>query len=209
MAEPALEFLFDFGSPNAYLAHKVLPGIERRLGRGFVYTPVLLGGVFKATGNRSPMEAYAGIPSKLAYEALETRRFVARHGLTAFASNPHFPVNTLQIMRGAIAAQDLGVFVPYVETVFAAMWEQGRKMDDPGVITEVLAGAGLPGEQLLAMTQDPSVKERLIANTNQAVARGVFGSPSFLVGDDLYFGKDRLEEVERAARNHAEDKGRD
>lgn len=195
---PAPEFLFDFGSPNAYLAHKVLPAIEARTGTRFTYVPVLLGGVFKATGNRSPMEAYAGIPAKLAYEALETRRFVARHGLSAYRANPHFPVNTLAIMRGAEAARTVDVFGPYVERVFAAMWEEGRKMDDPAVIAETLTGAGLPAERLLTLTQDQTVKDALLANTNRAVERGVFGSPSFFVGEDLYFGKDRLEAVEAA-----------
>ena len=191
-----VEFLFDFGSPNAYLAHKVIPGIEARTGAKFDYVPVLLGGVFKATGNRSPMEALAGIPAKLAYEGRERDRFVARHGLTGFAGNPHFPVNTLGIMRGAVAAQTIGVFEPYVETVYAAMWEQGRKMDDPAVIGEVLAAAGLPAERLMALTQDQGVKDTLVANTQRAVERGVFGSPSFFVGDELYFGKDRLPDVE-------------
>jgi 2-hydroxychromene-2-carboxylate isomerase len=198
MAADIAQFLFDFGSPNAYLAHKVLPGIEARTGARFTYVPVLLGGVFKATGNRSPMEAFASIPAKLAYEAVETRRFVARHGLTRFRPNPHFPVNTLAVMRGAEAARDLDVFVPYVETVFAAMWEDGAKMDDPAVVGETLAAAGLPAEALMSRAQDQAVKDRLMANTTAAVARGVFGAPSFFVGDDLYFGKDRLGEVEEA-----------
>lgn len=198
MAQKSAEFLFDFGSPNAYLAHQVIPGIEQRTGAKFVYVPVLLGGVFKATGNRSPMEAYAGIPSKLAYEALETRRFVIRHGLTRYRQNPHFPVNTLGIMRGAEAARDLGVFAPYVEAVYQAMWEDGRKMDDPAVIAEVLSAAGLPAGEIIARTQEQAVKDRLMASTTRAVERGVFGSPSFFVGDDLYFGKDRLRDVEEA-----------
>jgi 2-hydroxychromene-2-carboxylate isomerase len=198
MAGKTVEFLFDFGSPNAYLAHRLIPVIEARTGARFTYVPVLLGGGFKATGNRSPMEAFAGIPAKLAYEALETRRFVARHGLSRFQLNPHFPVNTLAIMRGAEAARDLDVFAPYIEAVFAAMWEAGAKMDDPAVIGEVLTAAGLPAGQLMALTQDQAVKDRLMANTTAAVARGVFGSPSFLVGDELYFGKDRLRDVEEA-----------
>lgn len=198
MAGPAVEFLFDFGSPNAYLAHKVIPAIEARTGARFTYVPVLLGGLFKATGNRSPMEAFAGIPAKLAYEALERDRFVKRHGLTRFAPNPHFPVNTLAIMRGAVAAQTLRVFAPYVEAVFAAMWEEGRKMDDPGVIAQALAAAKLPAERLMALAQERAIKDELVANTSGAVERGVFGSPSFLVGDALYFGKDRLNEVEAA-----------
>jgi 2-hydroxychromene-2-carboxylate isomerase len=200
MTTPPVRFLFDFGSPNAYLAHKAIPAIEARAGVTFAYVPVLLGGVFKATGNRSPMEALAGVPAKLAYEAIERDRFVARHGLTRFAANPHFPVNTLAIMRGAVAARRLEVFAAYVEAVFAAMWEDGRKMDDPAVIGEALAAAGLPAERLMALAQDQGVKDELAANTAEAVRRGVFGSPSFLVGDALYFGKDRLDEVERALR---------
>ena len=198
MTASKVEFLFDFGSPNAYLAHRVIPAIEARTSATFAYIPVLLGGVFKATGNRSPMEAFAGIPAKLAYEGRERDRFVARHRLTRFAANPHFPVNTLAIMRGAVAAGRLGVFETYVETVFAAMWEQGRRMDDPAVIGEVLAAAGLPAAKLTALTQDQGVKDELVANTSGAVARGVFGSPSFFVGDELYFGKDRLSDVEAA-----------
>jgi len=192
------EFLFDFGSPNAYLAHRVIPDIEARTGAKFAYMPVLLGGVFKATGNRSPMEAFAGIPAKLAYEGRERDRFVARHRLTRFAPNPHFPVNTLAIMRGAVAARTIDLFVPYVECVFTAMWEQGRKMDDAAVIAETLDAAGLPAQRLMALTQDQAVKDELVANTAAAVARGVFGSPSFFVGDELYFGKDRLADVEAA-----------
>jgi 2-hydroxychromene-2-carboxylate isomerase len=198
MTTPPVQFLFDFGSPNAYLAHKVIPAIETRTGAKFDYIPVLLGGVFKATGNRSPMEAFAGIPAKLAYEGKERDRFVARHGLTRFRTNPHFPVNTLGIMRGAVAAGRLGVFEAYVDAVYTAMWEDGRKMDDPAVIAEALVAANLPAERLLALTQDQGVKDELVANTTAAVARGVFGSPSFFVGDELYFGKDRLDDVEAA-----------
>ena len=199
-APPRLEFLFDFGSPNAYLAHKVLPALAARTGATVDYQPVLLGGVFKATGNRSPMEAFGGVPAKLAYEARERDRFVARHGLTRVAPNPHCPVNTLAIMRGAVAARRLGVFEPYVEAVFAAMWEQGLKMDDPAVIGEALVAAGLPAPEVMGLTQDPAVKAELVDATNAAVARGVFGSPSFFVGEELWFGKDRLDDIERALR---------
>jgi 2-hydroxychromene-2-carboxylate isomerase len=189
-------FYFDFGSPNAYLAHRVIPKIEQRTGAKFKYVPALLGGIFKATGNRSPAEAFAGIPAKLAYEGRETQRFVKKHGISAFARNPHFPVNTLQIMRGAVAAQKLGLFEAYVEAVYRAMWEQGLKMDDPAVIRAALEAAGLPADRLIELMGDPEVKQTLIANTEAAVAHGVFGSPSFLVGDELFFGKDRLREVE-------------
>ena len=194
------EFLFDFGSPNAYLAHKVLPQIEARTGIQFDYVPVLLGGVFKLTGNKAPMIAFSGIKNKLEYEQLEMRRFIARHGLTQFQFNPHFPVNTVLIMRGAVAAQMEGTLAPYVEAVFHHMWEAPRKMDDPAVVAAALAESGLDAANLLAMAQSQPVKDRLLADTEAAVARGVFGSPSFFVGPELYFGKDRLADVEDAIR---------
>ena len=194
------EFLFDFGSPNAYLAHKVIPEIEARTGARFDYVPVLLGGVFKLTGNKAPMIAFGGIKNKLEYEQLEMRRFIARHRLTQFQFNPHFPVNTVLIMRGAVAAQMEGTLVPYVEAVFHHMWEAPRKMDDPAVVAAALAESGLDAANLLAMAQSQPVKDRLLADTEAAVARGVFGSPSFFVGPELYFGKDRLADVEDAIR---------
>jgi 2-hydroxychromene-2-carboxylate isomerase len=196
-------FYFDFGSPNAYLAHKVIPEIEARTGAKFTYLPALLGGIFKATGNQSPMQAFAHIPVKLAYEGKETERFVRKHQIKDFARNPHFPVNTLQIMRGAVAAKRLGVFEAYVEAVYRAMWVQGLKMDDPAVIRAALEAAGLPADQLLALTQDEAVKAELIGNTEAAVAHGVFGSPSFLVDGELFFGKDRLRDVEEEIAAHA------
>jgi 2-hydroxychromene-2-carboxylate isomerase len=191
-----VQFYFDFGSPNAYLSHKVIPGIEARSGATFDYVPVLLGGIFKLTGNQSPAAAFAGIRNKPAYERREMHRFIERHGLTAFAMNPHFPVNTLQLMRGAVAAQEAGVFVPYVDAMFACMWERGLKMDDPAVFSQALADAGLPTDRLLELIGTDAVKARLMANTEGAVAAGAFGSPSFLVGSELYFGKDRLRDVE-------------
>ncbi len=193
---PELEFDFDFGSPNAYLAHLVIPGIEKRSGVAFTYVPVLLGGVFKATGNVSPAISLRGIKNKPEYEALELRRFIARHGIERFARNPHFPVNTLQIMRGAVAARHLGCFPRYVDEVYRHMWAEPKKMDEPEVIRAALVESGLPADALLARAADPDVKQELLANTERAVARGVFGSPSFFVGDALFFGKDRLREVE-------------
>ena len=193
-----VEFQFDFGSPNAYFCHKVIPAIEARCGVRFAYVPVLLGGLFKLANNRSPMEAFAGIPNKQAYDRLEVTRFIQKHALTAFRFNPHFPVNTLKIMRGAVAAQVLGCLAPYVDAVYAAMWEQQRNMADDGQIAEVLAAAGLDAQALLQKAQDPVVKAALLANTEQAHARGAFGSPTFFVGDAIYFGKDRLRDVEDA-----------
>lgn len=191
-----VEFCFDFGSPNAYLSHLVIPGIEERTGARFEYVPVLLGGVFKATGNASPAVSLAGIKNKPEYEALEMKRFVARHGIQNFKSNPHFPVNTLQIMRGAIVAERAGDLKRYVDEVYRHMWADPKKMDDADVIRAALTESGFDADSILEGTRDPDVKAKLIANTEDAVARGVFGSPSFFVGDELFFGKDRLREVE-------------
>nr|WP_295667080.1 2-hydroxychromene-2-carboxylate isomerase [Sphingomonas sp.] len=187
-------FYFDFGSPNAFLAHRVIPQVEARIGRRFVYRPVLLGGLFKLTGNRSPVEAFADIPAKLAYDRLEMDRFIARHGIV-FRMNPFFPVNTLHLMRGAVAAERDGVFDEYVEAIFHFMWEEPRKLDDPEILRDTLVEAGLP-EALLARSQHAEVKAQLIANTQDAFDHGAFGIPSFLVGTELYFGKDRLRDVE-------------
>lgn len=197
MTRPTVQFLYDFGSPNAYLSHRVIPQIEARTGVQFRYVPVLLGGLFKLANNRSPVEAFAGVPNKLAYERLEMQRFIARHGLSAYRHNPHFPVNTLQIMRGAAAAALDGQLPAYNEAMFKAMWEQGLKMDDASVIRTALDAAGLDGARTLERTQDAAVKALLLANTQQAYERGAFGSPSFLVGEQLYFGKDKLADVER------------
>ncbi len=192
----AVEFHFDFGSPNAYLAHLVVPEIEKRTGAKFEYVPILLGGVFKLTNNRSPAESMSGIKNRLEYEELERQRFVRRHAITRFTFNPFFPVNTLLIMRGAVAAQLEGVFDRYVDEVFRHMWAQPKKMDDPEVVHAALEQSGLNAAALLARTQEPAVKDRLLKNTEASVARGAFGSPTFFVGSEIFFGKDRLRDVE-------------
>lgn len=192
-----VEFLFDFGSPNAYLAHRVIPEIETRSGARFEYVPVLLGGIFKLTGNRSPAVALQGIKNKPEYEALEMRRFLARHAITDFRMNPHFPVNTLQIMRGAVFARREGFLARYAEEMFRHMWSEPRKLDDPEVLRGVLDACGLDAAAIFAGSEEPEVKALLRSETERAVARGVFGAPSFFVGDELFFGKDRLAEVER------------
>ena len=192
----SVEFHFDFGSPNAYLSHAVIPAIEARTGVAFRYVPVLLGGVFKATNNVSPMVSLQGVKNKPEYQRLETARFVRQHGIRDFRANPHFPVNTLQIMRGAVFAEREGLLAPYVDAVYRHMWAEPKKMDDPEVILAALAASDLPAERILAGTQAPDVKSALIANTESSVRRGVFGSPSFFVGDELFFGKDKLRDVE-------------
>jgi 2-hydroxychromene-2-carboxylate isomerase len=194
---PRAEFLFDFGSPNAYLSHRVIPDIEARTGVRFEYTPVLLGGIFKATGNQSPVQAFGHIKNKLAYEGLETQRFVKKHGITEYQMNPFFPVNTLQLMRMAIAAQNEGFLPRYVDAVFHHMWVAPKKMDDAEVVRAALAESGLD-PALLDRAQAGEVKAKLIANTEDAVARGAFGIPTFFVDGAIYFGKDRLRDVEEA-----------
>lgn len=193
-----VEFHFDFGSPNAYLSHIVIPAIEQRTGAQFTYVPILLGGVFKLTNNQSPAVTLRGIRNKAEYQKLETQRFVRRHRIDRFRPNPHFPVNTLLVMRGAVAAELEGVFRPYVDAVFRAMWEQERKMDEPDVARAVIDRAGLDGARLLARAQEQEVKERLLRNTEHSVQRGTFGSPTFFVADEIFFGKDRLRDVEEA-----------
>ena len=195
-SESDIEFHFDFGSPNAYLAHRVIPAIEGRTGAKFRYVPVLLGGVFKATGNRSPAEAFRDIPSKWAFMELETRRFLARHGIADFRRNPHFPVNTLAIMRGAVAARHEGCFERYVEVMFRNMWSEPKKLDEPEVIRAVLAENGFDAGRLLERAQSPEVKQELVRSTETSVARGTFGSPTFFVGGEIFFGKDQLRDVE-------------
>ncbi len=192
----SVQFLFDFGSPNAFLAHRAIPAIEQRTGARFSYVPILLGGLFKLTGNQSPATAFAGIRNKPEYQRLERQRFIARHAIEDFVFNPHFPVNTLQLMRGAVAAQELGVFERYVDAIYDAMWTLGLDMGQPEVVAATLKGAGLPAEQLLTRSQAPETKQRLLDNTQAAFASGAFGSPSFLVGEALYFGKDSLRDVE-------------
>jgi 2-hydroxychromene-2-carboxylate isomerase len=198
MTSHTVQFLFDFGSPNAYLCHKVIPEIEARTGARFEYVPVLLGGLFKLANNRSPMEAFAGIPNKLAYDQLEMKRFISKHKLDLFRFNPHFPVNTLAIMRGAVAAKQLGMFEPYVNAIYAGMWEEGLNLSDPTVIHATLAKHSIPAEPLLQAIQSAEVKSALLDNTQKAFDRGAFGSPTFFVDQEIFFGKDRLRDVEEA-----------
>ncbi|HTO40343.1 MAG TPA: 2-hydroxychromene-2-carboxylate isomerase [Rhizomicrobium sp.] len=193
---PHVEFLFDFGSPNAYLAHQVIPQIAQRTGAKFTYVPVLLGGIFKLTNNQSPFTAFAHVKNKLAYEQLEIARFIKKHKLTRFQFNPFFPVNTLAIMRGAAAADAMGILPVYVDALFHHMWEDPKKLDDPQIIQAALTASGLPSEALMTAAQSAEVKQRLLDSTEKAVARGVFGLPTIFVGEEMFFGKDRLADVE-------------
>src|ERR1041385_8307126 len=177
MAKSAPQFLFDVGSPNAYLSHEAIPAIEQRIGLKFDYVPILLGGIFKATNNRSPAETLAGIRNKREHHAVETERFGRRYGGKPFVWNPFFPVNTLNLMRAAVAAQLEGVFEKYVDAAFHHMWGEPKKMDDPEVAMKALNESGLDAAKLFARAQDPEVKSKLMENTQSAVERGAFGSP--------------------------------
>jgi len=191
-----LEFYYDYGSPYSYLADTQVEAIAKRAGAVLVRKPMLLGGVFKATNNRSPAQSLVGIKNKPEYERIEMNRFIKRHGITRFKSNPFFPVNTLMMMRGAVAARQLGVFERYVDEMFRNMWGDPKKMDDPAIFRTALDEAGLPTAKIVELIETQPVKDELIANTQRSVERGTFGSPTFYVGDEIFFGKDRLRDVE-------------
>ena len=196
-----VDFYFDFASPNAYLSHKVVSGIEERTGAKFNYIPVLLGGIFKATNNKPPMEAFFGIMNYIEYQSIEMQRFQERHGIDKFKMNPHFPVISLQIIRGAVGAQKDGYLDKYIDEVLKHMWEEPKKMDDPAVIKEALTESGFDAERLMEQMQDPEIKAQLISNTEEAVNRGTFGIPTFFVGEEIFFGKDTLWQVEELLRD--------
>ena len=196
MSTTAPQFMFDFGSPNAFLSHEAIPAIEKRSGAKFEYVPILLGGIFKATNNKSPAETLAGVKNKREFHALETERFVKRFGVKPYIWNPFFPVNTLNLMRAAVAAQLDGIFEKYVDAAFHHMWVEPKKMDDPEVAAKAFTASGLDAAKLFARAQEPAVKAKLIENTQAAVERGAFGSPTFFVGKEIFFGKEQLREVE-------------
>ncbi len=189
-----VEFYFDVGSPTAYLAHKRLQQLRAQYGLELRYMPMLLGGVFKASGNTSPI----AIPAKGKYMLeQDLPRFAARYGVP-LSFNPHFPINTLNLMRAAMAAQQLGCVDAYLDRVFDAIWVEKKNMGDAAVVEQVLADAGLDAGALIARSQDPAVKAELVANTEAAVARGVFGAPTLFMDGAMYFGQDRLDFIEEA-----------
>jgi len=195
---PKIEFIFDFASPNAYLAYRALPPILERTGAELKLVPCLLGGVFKATNNKAPFIAMAPIKGRFEYELLEIRRFVAKHKLDKYRLNPHFPVNSLMLIRGYIAAEEAGVAAPYLEMGLSGMWEDGLKLDDPEVLKAAIDAAGLDAASLMAAAQSEPIKKKLADNTAAAVEHGVFGAPTFFVGKEMFFGKERLGQVEEA-----------
>ena len=191
-----VDFIFDFASPNGYLVHHAIPEIEARTGAQFIYKPCLLGGIFKLTNNQAPMIAFGDIPKKMAYDGIEMERFIARHNLTNFKMNPHFPIITLQLMRAATAAEGDGYLMDFINAMLPCVWEKGLKMDDPEVIRAAFIEAGFDADKLFEQMGSDEVKGRLMANTQDAVDRGAFGVPTFFVGDEIFFGKERLGQVE-------------
>ncbi len=192
---PRIEFYFDFGSPTTYLAHTQLPAIAAATGAELVWRPMLLGGVFKATGNASPVS----VPAKGAWMGQDIARWAARYGVP-FRFNPHFPINTLTLMRGAAGLQlrHPELFKPYADAVFEAMWVHPRNLGEPSEVGAVLAPLGIEPEAFMALVSDPAVKAALVAATEEAVARGVFGAPTCFVGTEMHFGQDRLDFVRQA-----------
>ena len=181
------DFYFDYGSPTSYLAYVQLPGIANRTGVTINYKPILLGGVLKAAGNASPMD----VPAKRNWMLKDMASFARRYGVP-FQYNPLFPINTLSLMRGAMYAQREGFLIPYSDAMFHAMWVDARDMSNPAVTSEVLTEAGIDAARLMAGTQEPEIKEALKAETEAAVQRGLFGAPVLFVGEEMFFGQDRL-----------------
>jgi len=189
-----VEFFYDFGSPTVYLAATQLPDIAASVGATIDWRPMLLGGVFKSTGNQSPVV----VPAKAAYMNNDLKRFAKRYGVP-FRFNPHFPINTLALMRGAVAYQDDAVAAStYRDAIFTAIWVEARNLNEPDVIGQVLSDAGLDPAELMNRIGQQTVKDQLIANTEEAVNRGVFGAPTFFVGEQMFFGQDRLDFVAEA-----------
>ena len=192
-----VDFIFDFASPNAYFCHKVIPEIENRTGISFNYVPCLLGGIFKITNNQAPMMAFNGITNKLEYQNIEIQRFIQKHDLKNFTMNSFFPVMTLQLQRGAIAAKSLNVFDDYIEAIFKGMWEMSLNLADQEILIELLATeAQIDIPNLIEKMQTQEIKDQLIQNTSSAVERGAFGIPTFFVDDEIFFGKDSLGDLE-------------
>lgn len=190
----SIDFYFDFGSPTAYLAYRRLQQLQSQYQCQINYHPVLLGGLFKATGNSSPVMVAAKATYMMSHDL---PRFVALYNVP-FKSNPHFPINTLQLMRGAVALLKQDQFATYMDTVFNAIWVNSENMGDAETVAKVLTNAGLDAQQIIASTQEPEVKAALIDSTEAAVKRGCFGAPTMFIGDEMFFGQDRMQFIEMA-----------
>jgi 2-hydroxychromene-2-carboxylate isomerase len=193
-----VEFFFDYGSPFSYLADSQLKGLAERTGARVIYRPMLLGGVFKETGNSSPIT----IEAKRKYMNADLERWAKHYGVPPL-HNPHFPINTIRLMRGAVAAERLEVFAAYHRAVYDAFWREGLNLGDAAVVRGVLERAGLDAERIAAVSEEHAVKDALRVTTEAAVARGAFGAPTFFVGEQMFWGNDRLMFVEQALSEHS------
>jgi 2-hydroxychromene-2-carboxylate isomerase len=191
-----VDFIFDVASPNTYFAHKLIPNFEKRTGTKFRYIPCLLGGIHKLTNNQPPFIAYADCENKNNYQMIEIERFVKQHKLTKYKFNSHFPPVTIQVQRGAIAAQRLKIFEEYFECVISAMWESDKNISDINILHETLEQSNLDVAAIMNIATSQQCKDKLIANTDDAVSRGAFGAPTFFYENQIFFGKDHLYQLE-------------
>jgi 2-hydroxychromene-2-carboxylate isomerase len=191
-----VDFIFDVASPNAYFCHKLIPDFKKRTGVEFEYVPCLLGGIMKLSGNQPPFVAFADIPNKNKYQLIEIERFIKQHNLKEFKFNSSFPMNTVQLQRGALAAQELGIFERYLEIILEAMWEKDIDLADLNIFKSTLSENNIDAESMIGIITSQACKDQLIANTTDAVNRGAFGVPTFFYDDQIFFGKDHLHQLE-------------
>ena len=191
-----VDFIFDVASPNAYFCHKLIPDFKKRTGVEFEYVPCLLGGIMKLSGNQPPFVAFADIPNKNKYQFIEIERFIKQHNLKEFKFNSSFPMNTVQLQRGALAAQEMGIFERYLEVILGAMWEKDINLADLDILKSTLSENNIDAESLIGIITSQACKDKLIANTTDAVNRGAFGVPTFFYDDQIFFGKDHLHQLE-------------
>ena len=191
-----VDFIFDVASPNAYFCHKLIPDFKKRTGVEFEYVPCLLGGIMKLSGNQPPFVAFADIPNKNKYQFIEIERFIKQHNLKEFKFNSSFPMNTVQLQRGALAAQELGIFERYLEIILEAMWEKDINLADLDIFKSTLSENNIDAESVIGIITSQACKDQLIANTTDAVNRGAFGVPTFFYDDQIFFGKDHLHQLE-------------
>ena len=191
-----VDFIFDVASPNAYFCHKLIPDFKKRTGIEFEYVPCLLGGIMKLSGNQPPFVAFADIPNKNKYQSIEIERFIKQNHLKEFKFNSSFPMNTVQLQRGALAAQELGIFERYLEVILGAMWEKDINLADLDILKSTLSDNKIDAESLIGIITSQACKDKLIANTTDAVNRGAFGVPTFFYDDQIFFGKDHLHQLE-------------
>ena len=197
-----VDFIFDIASPNAYFCHQLIPGFEERTGVKFDYIPCLLGGIMKLSGNQPPFVAFADIKNKNNYQFIEIERFIKQHKLVKYKFNSHFPQNTVQVQRGALAAQELGIFDRYIEVILRAMWEEDKNLSDLDVLQDTLINNKLDAESIIKIVTSQECKDKLIKNTSEAVDRGAFGVPTFFIDDQIFFGKDHLHQLEEYINSH-------